>query len=92
MKPIQIRSGLRKLEFEVLPIETEESDADRVLVEFVRATPLESSDTVRVELGLREGWLREIIGQPQLVETAQEAGSKRQYVYRLHGKIGGARR
>lgn len=87
MSPIEIRSGLRKLEFEP-PAAVESAGAEKhVLVEFVRPDPLDPEVSVRIVLGARNGLLREIIGQPRLVDTLRAARGAAEYRYQLHGPI-----
>jgi hypothetical protein len=78
MSQIEIRSGLRKLEFDA---------TERALVEFARDVPLPDAKTVRIELGLRDGVLRELTGCPELIEAKDEKRGKREYVYRLRANI-----
>jgi hypothetical protein len=80
MAHIEIRSGLRKLEFD--------SPSSRALVEFACEAPLPNAEQVRIELGLRDGILREITGCPELIETRNAKRGPRQYVYRLNAVIG----
>jgi hypothetical protein len=85
-KCTEIREGLRKLEFEGL------SDSDsgprQVVVEFVRLEPLGPEETVRVPLGRQGGVLRELIGEPRLVDTQTTGGrGKCEYRYRLRGPV-----
>jgi hypothetical protein len=85
MTPIEIRSGLRKLEF------NKDSDshgtAQEAVVEFVRATPFPAHQNARVSLGRRDGVLRELVGEPQLIETKDSATQKREYLYRVRGPV-----
>ena len=85
--PIEIRSGLRRLEFETRPGGGSAEGSEHALVEFVRSAPLEQRVSVRVELGLRDGALREIIGQPSLVETVRSKNGELEYRYRLRAAI-----
>ncbi len=87
MPPIEIRSGLRKLEF--IQQDTAESSRDEThaLVEFVRPEPLDPKVPVRIVLGARHGLLRELIGRPQLMDTRHEARGAAEYRYQLHGPI-----
>ena len=85
-KCTEIREGLRKLEFE------ESSDAvskpRHVLVEFVRPEPFGPQERVRIPLGRQGGVLRELVGEPRLVDTrAIGARGKCEYRYRLHGPV-----
>jgi hypothetical protein len=85
-KCTEIREGLRKLEFEGLS--NSESGPRHVVVEFVRPEPLGPEETVRVPLGRQGGVLRELIGEPRLVDTeAKGARGKCEYRYRLRGPV-----
>jgi len=86
MTALEIRSGLRKLEFEGASAERGSDESERALVEFVREQPLHETETVRIELGRRNGVLREVVGRPTLVETLRRKG-KIEYYYRLQGLI-----
>jgi hypothetical protein len=85
---IEIRGGLCKLEFS--PTDAEAGERQHALVEFVRPQPLRIEDTVRVSLGARDGYLRELSGRPQLVETKRSTEG-RQYFYRLSGPVASSR-
>jgi hypothetical protein len=85
-KCTEIREGLRKLEFEGLS--NSESGPRHVVVEFVRPEPLGPEETVRVPLGRQGGVLRELIGEPRLVDTGTTgARGKSEYRYRLRGPV-----
>lgn len=82
----EIREGLRKLEFEASS--NSESGARHAVVEFVRPEPFEPEAMVRVPLGRQGGVLRELIGEPRLVDTrATGAIGKSEYRYRLRGPV-----
>jgi hypothetical protein len=85
--PIEIRSGLRRLEFKGPTDAATPSDDTHALVEFVRPEPLGPEDAVRIVLGTRDGLLRELIGQPRLVDTRQAPRGAAEYYYQLHGLI-----
>lgn len=79
---IEIREGLRKLDFE------ESADGEKqAVVEFVRSSPLPPSETVRVALGRRDGLLRELVGLPQMLEQKGAGASNSEYRYRVRGTI-----
>jgi hypothetical protein len=84
--PIEIRSGLRKLEFKSAKGADSEA-AQQAVVEFVRPTRLAQSDTVSVVLGLRDGVIRRLEGRAQFVETSLSSSGEEEYVYRLQGVI-----
>lgn len=91
MTPIEIRSGLRKLEFKGSTDAASLPDDTHALVEFVRTEPLGPGDAVRIVLGMRGGVLRELVGQPRLVDTRREPRGAPEYYYQLDGLIGVAR-
>jgi hypothetical protein len=82
--PLNIRRGLRKLEFESIGRETA---ADEAVVEFVTESPLEMGATACVPLGRRDGVLREVVGIVQLVESKELGGKQREYRYRIRGAV-----
>jgi hypothetical protein len=85
-KCTEIREGLRKLEFEESSKVV--SGARHVLVEFVRPEPFGPEEMVRVPLGRQGGVLRELVGEPRLVDTrAIGARGQCEYRYRLHGPV-----
>jgi len=85
MMPLEIRSGLRKLEFQGAQPNGDDED-ERVLVEFVSARRLDAGQTVCISLGVRDGVVRQLIGQPMLVKE-QPAKSGVEYYYRLQGSV-----
>jgi hypothetical protein len=85
-KCTEIRQGLRKLEFE--DPSNSESGPRHVVVEFVRPKPFGPEEMVRIPLGRQGGVLRELIGEPRLVDTrATGAGGVSEYRYRLRGPV-----
>jgi hypothetical protein len=92
MACLEIRAGLKKLEFERLP--TSSDEATRAVVEFVREVPWPCGQSARVALGRHNGVLRELVGIPELVgteDTQNSRGPGRQYLYRLRGAITAAK-
>ena len=85
MMPLEIRSGLRKLEFQGARPNTDDED-EHVLVEFVSPTRFDPHQTVCISLGVRDGLVRQLIGHPTLVRE-QVAKSGVEYYYRLHGTV-----
>jgi hypothetical protein len=86
-KCTEIRDGLRKLEFEASS-NSEESGPRHAVVEFVRPEPFGPEEMVRIPLGRQGGVLRELIGEPRLVDTrATGAIGKSEYRYRLRGPV-----
>jgi hypothetical protein len=86
MRLIEIRSGLRKLEF-AQPAGSYKRHTEEALVEFVRNIPLRPRDTIRVELGVKEGLMRELIGKPTLINKIEMGEGSVEYHYRLHAPI-----
>lgn len=85
-KCTEIREGLRKLEFEASS--NSESAPRHVVVEFVRPEPLSPEEMVRVPLGRQGGVLRELVGEPRLVDTrVTGARGKCEYRYHLRGPV-----
>jgi hypothetical protein len=91
MMPLEIRSGLRKLEFQGARASSEDEDNERVLVEFVHGSRLQADQTVCISLGVRDGVVRQLVGHPTLLqEQSGKAGTE--YYYRLHGAVATVRR
>lgn len=89
MNSIEIRAGLRKLEFETAT--ESENVAHYAVVEFVLSTPLRPGEKVCVPLGSQGSVLRELIGEPQLLETTKLGRDQREYHYRVRGPIAAMR-
>ena len=87
MRLIEIRSGLRKLEFSSVPDTKRKHSAEEAVVEFVREVPLRPRDPIRVELGVKEGLMRELIGRPVLIKAAPTRNGAFEYLYRLQAPI-----
>jgi hypothetical protein len=87
MRLIEIRSGLRKLEFITPAAGKRKPSAEAAMVEFVRGVPLRQRDHIRVQLGVKEGLMRELIGKPMLMKTVQLDEGSFEYHYRLHASI-----
>ena len=87
MHPLDIRSGLRKLEFQRSRSQVTDDENVRVLVEFVHGSRLEPHQTVCVSLGVRDGMLRQLVGRPTLLQEQSEEGNA-VYYYRLQGAVG----
>lgn len=86
MSCVEITSGLRKLEFEGRRKSTELPRY--AVVEFVRVTPMKAGEKVRVPLGSQDGVLRELVGEPQLLEKINLGVDRHKYRYRVRGPIG----
>jgi hypothetical protein len=82
----EIRTGLKKLEFDRLPGSTDD-EATHAMVEFVREIPLPSGYQARIALGRHNGVVRELVGVPELVDIHDAQAPRRQYLYRLRGTI-----
>jgi hypothetical protein len=89
MNSIEIRAGLRKLEFE--PATESLNVAHYAAVEFVLPAALRPGEKVRVPLGSQGSVLRELIGEPQLLETVKLGRDQREYRYRMRGPIAAMR-
>jgi hypothetical protein len=84
---VEIRQGLRKLEFAAASTNKHRPRVDEAVVEFVRDAPLRSHDHIRVELGVKEGLMRELIGRPTLINTVEVNEGSVEYHYRLQAPI-----
>jgi hypothetical protein len=82
MTPLNIRAGLRKLEFTAMDGDTE--NKTRVVVEFAREAELARDQVVRINLGIRDGIERTLEGLPQRLKTTPKL---HEFVYRLEGEI-----
>jgi len=89
MNLIEIRAGLRRLEFE--PATESENAAHYAAVEFVRPKPLRPGEKVCVPLGSQGSVLRELVGEPQLIETVKLERDQSEYRYRVRGPIAAMR-
>jgi hypothetical protein len=85
MSITEIRKGLRKLDF----IRKEDADPSsretHVVVEFEVSTQLAKDQLVLINLGLRDGINRELMGLPKLVNSTR--GAPPSYTYRLEGDV-----
>jgi hypothetical protein len=84
---LEIRTGLRRMEFIDTSRGERESGSDRAAVEFVRQEALAAGQRVRVPLGLRNGQLRELIGSPEHLKSQAAGAGNTEHVYRLRGQI-----
>jgi hypothetical protein len=87
MNTVDIKTGLRKLEFTARNEHEPQESNDAALVEFVRTTRLAANQLVRVTLGRREGVLRELVGHAYLTKAVSLGRGKTEYHYRLEGPI-----
>jgi hypothetical protein len=86
MAVIEIRKGLRRLDFTPNPEAPTEKGNTHVLVEFEVGNQFAEDQLVRINLGLRDGVTRELKGRPVLVTRSD--GKSRTFVYRLEGDVG----
>jgi hypothetical protein len=84
---LEIRTGLRRMEFIDTSRGERDSGSDRAAVEFVRLEVLAAGQRVRVPLGLRNGQLRELVGAPEHVKSEASAHGSTEHLYRLRGPI-----
>ena len=85
MAYFEIRSGLKKLEFE--PLAEADIEARCAVVEFVYDGPLAAGQWARLALGRQNGLMRELVGVPELVSVQNTSTDQREYRYRLRGAI-----
>jgi hypothetical protein len=81
----EIRKGLRRLDFTPGDNERTTDTGTHVVVEFEVGTQLAEDQLVLINLGLRNGVLRELTGRPRLVTAS--AASPPSYRYRLEGDV-----
>jgi hypothetical protein len=81
----EIRKGLRRLDFTPGDNERTTDTGTHVVVEFEVGTQLAEDQLVLINLGLRNGVLRELTGRPRLVTASAE--SPPSYRYRLEGDV-----
>ncbi len=85
MTVLEIRKGLRRLDF------TQNTDANpalpgtHVLVEFEVPARLATDQLVLINLGLHDGVRRELQGRPRLLTPPTEQAQS--YMYRLEGDV-----
>jgi hypothetical protein len=84
---LEIRTGLRRMEFIDTSRGEHELGSDRAAVEFVRPEALAAGQRVRVPLGLRNGQLRELVGAPEHLKSEASAHGSTEHLYRLRGQI-----
>jgi hypothetical protein len=83
--PIEIRKGLRKLDFAPRSASTSDEAGTHVLVEFEVATRFSEGQLVSINLGLRDGVARELKGRPVLLTASRAKPGA--FVYRLEGDV-----
>jgi hypothetical protein len=85
MSTHEIRKGLRKLDFARIDAAASDEPGTRVLVEFEVATQFSEGQLVSINLGRRNGVIRELKGRPVLV--AESRAKSAAFVYRLVGDV-----
>jgi hypothetical protein len=86
MTAINIRAGLRRLDFTVTD-KANDSGERHVVVEFMQPTQLARDQVVQINLGIRDGLVRMLHGMPVL-QKAVKSGQPREFLYRLEGHVG----
>jgi hypothetical protein len=86
MATIEIRGGLRRMDFTVTD-KGNDSGERHVVVEFAQSAELANGQIVRINLGIRDGLLRTLEGLPASVKPAK-SGKPLEYLYRLEGHVG----
>jgi hypothetical protein len=81
----EIRKGLRKLDFARIEDAASREPATRVRVEFEVATQFMEGQLVTINLGRRNGVIRELKGRPVLVMKSPVQPSA--FLYRLEGDV-----
>jgi hypothetical protein len=85
MAVIEIRKGLRRLDFTPNQDAPSSQANTHVLVEFEVGNQLADDQLVRINLGLRDGVIRELKGRPVLVNASNSKA--RAFMYRLEGDV-----
>ncbi len=85
MEILEIRKGLRKLNFTPKEDAKASHAGTHVLVEFEVADQLAADQLVLINLGLRDGVQRELQGRPRLI--TQPSGKGQSFTYRLEGDV-----
>ena len=85
MKVLEIRKGLRKLNFTPKEDAAASQAGTHVLVEFEVPAQLAADQLVLINLGLRDGVRRELQGRPRLI--AEASGKAQAFTYRLEGDV-----
>ena len=85
MAIIEIRTGLRRLDFTRKTEVRADEAATHVVVEFEVKGQLARDQLVVINLGLHDGIARELMGLPKLVTRAPGQGQL--FTYRLEGDV-----
>jgi hypothetical protein len=81
---IEIRRGLRKLHFEPRDASPADQTCTHVMVEFEVVSQFAEDQIVSINLGLRNGVVRELKGRPVLVAASRVPTA---FIYRLEGDV-----
>lgn len=85
MTHIEIRRGLRKLDFAPKESAAPDERGTHVRVEFEVGTQLAEGQLVSINLGLHNGITRELKGRPVLINGRDRKPAA--YLYRLEGDV-----
>ena len=85
MAHLEIRRGLRRLDFTPKTDPRPHDCGTHVVVEFEVSGQLAHDQIVLINLGLHDGFARELKGRPTLVTTAHVKPPA--FVYRLEGDV-----
>ena len=85
MAILEIRKGLRKLDFTPKDDAAASPAGTHVLVEFEVPAQLSADQLVLINLGLRDGVRRELQGRPRLIK--ESSGKAQAFMYRLEGDV-----
>ena len=85
MAILEIRKGLRRLNFIPKDDASASQGGTHVVVEFEVPAQLAADQLVLINLGLRDGVTRELQGRPRLITPASAQGQS--FTYRLEGDV-----
>jgi hypothetical protein len=85
MSITEIRKGLRRLDFTPNESAPAHLASTHVVVEFEVASQLAADQLILINLGLRNGVARELMGKPQLLTS--KGGALAAFRYRLEGDV-----
>jgi hypothetical protein len=86
MDIMEIRTGLRRIDFTARTDGESGQPATAVLVEFEVPARLAGDQRVMINLGVRDGVRRELQGRPRIVTPATGSRSS-SFLYRLEGDL-----
>jgi hypothetical protein len=81
----EIRKGLRRLDFTQNESGAAQTHGTHVVVEFETPAQLAADQLILINLGLRNGIARELMGKPQLL--ASKGAAVAPFRYRLEGDV-----